>query len=148
MLCCRWLVAVPCLAGYSLCDDMSSFRCALHSPFSEMLLWTLGFSDSEVGRVTQGAATDLTQAGPSSGGVRRLLWGDRPRCRSAPSPSVSPRGERPAWAGGIACQGGPPPRVATREESGVLGFPSRPGLTPRGSLECNPEIPAFPGEEN
>ena len=31
-------------------------------------------------------------------------------------------------------------RVATREESGVLGFPSRRGLTPRGSLECNPEI--------
>ena len=29
-------------------------------------------------------------------------------------------------------------RVATREESGVLGFPSRRGLTPRGSLECNP----------
>ena len=24
---------------------------------------------------------------------------------------------------------------------GVLGFPSRRGLTPRGSLECNPEIP-------
>ena len=24
---------------------------------------------------------------------------------------------------------------------------SRRGLTPRGSLECNPEIPAFPGEE-
>ena len=38
-------------------------------------------------------------------------------------------------------------RVASREESGVLGFPSRRGLTPRGSLECNPEIPAFPGEE-
>ena len=38
-------------------------------------------------------------------------------------------------------------RVATREESGVIGFPSRRGLTPRGSLECNPEIPAFPGEE-
>ena len=35
--------------------------------------------------------------------------------------------------------------VATREDSGVLGFPSRRGLTPRGSLECNPEIPAFPG---
>ena len=34
------------------------------------------------------------------------------------------------------------------EESGVLGVPSRRGLTPRGSLECNPEIPAFPGEEN
>ena len=31
-------------------------------------------------------------------------------------------------------------RVATREESGVLGFPSRRGLTPRGSLQslCNP----------
>ena len=27
---------------------------------------------------------------------------------------------------------------ATREESGVLGFPSRRGLTPRGGLECNP----------
>ena len=26
----------------------------------------------------------------------------------------------------------------------VLGFPPRRGLTPRGSLECNPEIPAFP----
>ena len=38
-------------------------------------------------------------------------------------------------------------RVASREESGVLGFPSRRGLTPRGSLEGNPEIPAFPGEE-
>ena len=25
-----------------------------------------------------------------------------------------------------------------------LGFPSRRGLTPRGSLECNPEIPVFP----
>ena len=35
------------------------------------------------------------------------------------------------------------PRVATREESGVLGFPSRRGLTPRGSLECNPD-PIFP----
>ena len=31
-------------------------------------------------------------------------------------------------------------RVATREESGVLGFPSRRGLTPRVSLECNPEF--------
>ena len=33
------------------------------------------------------------------------------------------------------------------QESGVLGFPSRRGLTPQGSLKCNPEIPAFPGEE-
>ena len=46
-----------------------------------------------------------------------------------------------------AAQGLQETRVATREESGVLGFPSRRGLTPRGSLECNPEIPAFPGEE-
>ena len=46
-----------------------------------------------------------------------------------------------------AAQGAPKDRVATREESGVLGLPSRRGLTPRGSLECNPEIPAFPGEE-
>ena len=46
-----------------------------------------------------------------------------------------------------AAQGAAKDRVATREESGVLGFPSRRGLTPRGSLECNPEIPAFPGEE-
>ena len=38
-------------------------------------------------------------------------------------------------------------RVVTREESGVLGFPFRRGLTPRGSLEWNTEIPAFPGEE-
>ena len=46
-----------------------------------------------------------------------------------------------------AAQGAPRIRVATREESGVLGFPSRRGLTPRGSLEWNPDIPAFPGEE-
>ena len=38
-------------------------------------------------------------------------------------------------------QGVSGPSSATREESGVLGFPSRRGLTPRGSLECNPEIP-------
>ena len=46
-----------------------------------------------------------------------------------------------------AVQGAPTILVTTREESGVLGFPSRRGLTPRGSLECNPEMPAFPGEE-
>ena len=44
-------------------------------------------------------------------------------------------------------RGLPETRVATREEGGFLGFPSRRGLTPRESLECNPEIPAFPGEE-
>ena len=36
-------------------------------------------------------------------------------------------------------------RVATWEESGVLCFPSRGGLTPRGILECNPEIPVQGG---
>ena len=39
-------------------------------------------------------------------------------------------------------------RVATREESGVLCFPSRRGLIPRVSLECNPEMPVAPGEEH
>ena len=34
--------------------------------------------------------------------------------------------------------------VAAREDSAVLCFPSRRGLTPRGSLECNPEILVFP----
>ena len=29
----------------------------------------------------------------------------------------------------------------------IDGSPPGRGLTPRGSLECNPEIPAFPGEE-
>ena len=56
-----------------------------------------------------------------------------------------PLGLRGKAGGGARVTAG---RVATREESGVLGFPSRRGLTPRGSLECNPEIPAFPGEEN
>ena len=43
----------------------------------------------------------------------------------------------------------PPPFFAAWVATRVcLGFPSRRGLTPRGSLECNPEIPAFPGEEN
>ena len=46
-----------------------------------------------------------------------------------------------------AAQGAPrDPRHDSRE-SGVLGFPKRRGLTPRGSLGCNPEIRAFPGEE-
>ena len=44
-------------------------------------------------------------------------------------------------------RGLPETRVVTREESGVLGFPLRRGLTLQGSLECNPEILAFPGEE-
>ena len=61
--------------------------------------------------------------------------------KSPPTRRVPPRGPlRPL-------RGLQETRVATREESGVLGFPSRRGLTPRGSQECNPEIPAFPGEE-
>ena len=36
----------------------------------------------------------------------------------------------------------------TQEESGILCFPSRKGLTPRVSLECNSKIPVTPGEEN
>ena len=39
-------------------------------------------------------------------------------------------------------------RVATQEESGVLGFPSRRALTPRGNLECKPEIPVALGEDH
>ena len=53
-----------------------------------------------------------------------------------------------AWAQSTCPELSAQARVATREERGVLGFPSRRGLTPRGSLECNPEIPAFPGEDN
>ena len=38
--------------------------------------------------------------------------------------------------------------VATREESGVLRFPSRQGLTPWVHQESNPKIPVPPGDEN
>ena len=38
--------------------------------------------------------------------------------------------------------------VATREESRVLRFPSRQGLTPRVHQESNPEIPVPPGDEH
>ena len=38
--------------------------------------------------------------------------------------------------------------VATRQESGVLFFPSRRGLTLRVSRECNPEIPVGPVVEH
>ena len=51
------------------------------------------------------------------------------------------------WSAALRCTHGMAILGDPREESGVLGFPSRRGLTPRGSLECNPEIPAFPGEE-
>ena len=47
-----------------------------------------------------------------------------------------------------ATQWAPRVRVGALEESAVLCFPSRRGLTPRGSLECNPEIPVAPGEEH
>ena len=39
-------------------------------------------------------------------------------------------------------------RVATREESGVLGFPSRRGLIPWVSLVRKPEIPVAPRDEH
>ena len=35
-------------------------------------------------------------------------------------------------------------RVVAREESALLFFPSRRSLTPRWSLECDPEILVFP----
>ena len=38
--------------------------------------------------------------------------------------------------------------VATRKESGVLGFPSRRGVTHQVRLECDPDIPVAPGEEH
>ena len=38
--------------------------------------------------------------------------------------------------------------VETREDSGVLCFPSGQGLTPRVSRECIPDIPVAPGEEH
>ena len=38
--------------------------------------------------------------------------------------------------------------VATRQENGVLFFPSRRGLTLQVSRECNPEIPVGPGKSN
>ena len=40
-------------------------------------------------------------------------------------------------------------RILWTEEPGGLQSMElqRRGLTPRGSLECNPEIPALPGEE-
>ena len=43
--------------------------------------------------------------------------------------------------GGAPCRTPPIPRSALEKDPS-----SRRGLTPRGSLECNPEIPAFPGE--
>ena len=41
-----------------------------------------------------------------------------------------------------------PAVVGEDKDTREVGQASRRGLTPRGSLECNPEIPAFPGEEN
>ena len=42
------------------------------------------------------------------------------------------------------------PRYPRRDSGGerILCFPSRRGLTPRGSMGCNPEILVFPGEEH
>ena len=38
--------------------------------------------------------------------------------------------------------------IVTLEETGFLCFPSRRGLSPRVSLECNPKIRVAPGEEH
>ena len=38
--------------------------------------------------------------------------------------------------------------VVTREDSGVLCFHSRRGVTHRVRLECDPDIPVAPGEEH
>ena len=46
----------------------------------------------------------------------------------------------------VHCEGGEP--RLSREESGVLSFPSRRGLTPRVCLICEPEIPVAPGEKH
>ena len=42
------------------------------------------------------------------------------------------------------------PRYQRHDSGGErsLCFPSRRGLTPRGSMGCNPEILVFPGEEH
>ena len=55
---------------------------------------------------------------------------------------------RDGGACGLPLRGLQESRVATREESGVLGFPSRQGLTPRVHQESNPEIPVPPGDEH
>ena len=64
-------------------------------------------------------------------------------------PPTSPVLEVGAW-GGAGCGRGKPmflvPALSNRRSH--CDEKSRRGLTPRGSLECNPEIPAFPGEEN
>ena len=97
--------------------------------------------------------------GSSSGGPSLLPHLGLPECWAEPPPSVwgspsaglslphqsgAPRvlgRASPISLGLPECWAGPPASV-------WVGFPSRRGLTPRGSLECNPEIPAFPGEEN
>ena len=56
-----------------------------------------------------------------------LAGKDRASCQSGGAPALRP--------GAVArpLRGLQESRVATREESGVLGFPSRRGLTPRGT---------------
>ena len=68
-------------------------------------------------------------------------------------------GDRPTGAteasGKVCSDSSATPSFPSQPE-GKIGLPranprgrltSRRGLTPRGSLECNPEVPAFPGEE-
>ena len=57
----------------------------------------------------------------------------------------------PLWAATVLCFGSfgalfsAEGRLEPWHENRGVPVPSRRGLTPRGSLECNPEIPAFPG---
>ena len=65
--------------------------------------------------------------------AERLLWPGRASpSASSGRPSISPNG-RGGWTPLRPLRGFQETRVATREESGVLGFPSRRGLTPRVS---------------
>ena len=50
--------------------------------------------------------------------------------------------------GGGRCQGEGLVTDSLPAGAGGMGSILGHGLGPRGSLECNPEIPAFPGEEN
>ena len=69
----------------------------------------------------------------------KFLAGDRELeiCKEKKWQEANTHMERGAASRGLkgnALRGLQETRVATREESGVLGFPSRRGLTPRGSL--------------
>ena len=72
--------------------------------------------------------------------VLRLQWNET---KDYSILTLSPNG-RGGWTPLRPLSGLQEIRVGALEESAVLCFPSRRGLTPRGSLECNPEILVFP----